>query len=125
MQSIKGENMIYVDQKAFHCPVELTLSIVGDKSKAYIVYILMAGQKRLKEICEAFPSITQKTITQKLKELEADKIITRTVFAEVPPRVEYALSPVGLELKNVLDSMYRFGETYAKQYANQEPKQCK
>lgn len=112
--------MIYIDQKAFHCPVELTLSLVGDKSKAFIVYILMDGQKRLKEICEAFPSITQKTITQKLKELEADHIIERTVFAEVPPRVEYALSPIGLELKKVLGSMFDFGETYAARYGQKD-----
>lgn len=112
--------MITIDEKEFHCPVELTLSIINDKSKIFIVYILLSGQKRFKEICEAFPSITQKTITQKLKELEADHIIERTVFAEVPPRVEYALSPVGLELKNILDSMYNFGESYARRYGKKD-----
>lgn len=112
--------MITIDEKEFHCPVELTLSIINDKSKIFIVYILLSGQKRFKEICEAFPSITQKTITQKLKELEADHIIERTVFAEVPPRVEYALSKVGLELEKVLCSMSDFGETYAAQYGKKE-----
>lgn len=108
--------MITIDDKTFHCPVELTLDIINDKSKIYIVYILLGGQKRFKDICEAFPQITQKTVTQKLKELEADHIIERTVFAEVPPRVEYALSPIGKELEKVLGSMHAFGEAYAAQY---------
>jgi DNA-binding HxlR family transcriptional regulator len=105
-----------VNDKSFQCPVEVTLDIINDKSKIYIVYILLGGQKRFKEICEAFPQVTQKTITQKLKELEADHVITRTVFAEVPPRVEYALSSIGSELKKVLDAMYVFGEAYVAQY---------
>lgn len=108
--------MIKIDEKEFHCPVELTLDIINDKSKIYIVYILLGGQKRFKDICEAFPQITQKTVTQKLKELEASHIIERTVFAEVPPRVEYALSPIGRELEKVLGSMHAFGEAYAAKY---------
>ena len=108
--------MIHIDDKSFHCPVELTLDIINDKSKIYIVYILLGGKKRIKEICEAFPQITQKTITQKHKELEASHIVERTVFAEVPPRVVYALSPMGKELEKVLDAMCVFGETYATKY---------
>ncbi|KFL33575.1 MULTISPECIES: helix-turn-helix domain-containing protein [unclassified Sulfurospirillum] len=117
--------MITINEKEFHCPVELTLSIINDKSKIFIVYILLSGQKRFKEICEAFPQVTQKTVTQKLKELEADHIIERTVFAEVPPRVEYALSPIGLELEKVLNSMYVFGEVYAVKYGGKEDIPCK
>lgn len=108
--------MITIDEKEFHCPVELTLDIINDKSKIFIVYILLGGQKRFKDICEAFPQITQKTVTQKLKELEADHIIERTVFAEVPPRVEYALSSIGKELEKVLSTMHSFGESYAAKY---------
>lgn len=108
--------MITTDVKELQCPVALTLDIINDKSKIFIVYILLGGQKRFKDICEAFSQVTQKTVTQKLKELEADHIIERTVFAEVPPRVEYALSPIGLELKKVLDSMHGFGEIYAAKY---------
>lgn len=117
--------MITINEKEFHCPVELTLGIINDKSKIFIVYILLGGQKRFKDICEAFSQVTQKTVTQKLKELEADHIIERTVFAEVPPRVEYALSPIGLELKKVLDSMYVFGESYAVKYGSQDDIPCK
>ena len=112
--------MIHIDDKTFHCPVELTLDIINDKSKIFIVYILLGGKKRFKEICEAFPQVTQKTVTLKLKELETAHIIERTVFAEVPPRVEYELSPIGLELKKVLDAMYVFGETYATQYGQKD-----
>ena len=108
--------MITTDVKELQCPVALTLDIINDKSKIFIVYILLGGQKRFKDICEAFSQVTQKTVTQKLKELEADHIIERTEFAEVPPRVEYALSPMGLELKKVLDSMHAFGEVYAATY---------
>ena len=114
--------MIQMNDKTFHCPVELCLDIVNDKSKIFIVYILLSGQKRFKDICEAFPNVTQKTVTLKLKELEADHIIIRTVFAEVPPRVEYALSPIGWELKKVLDAMSVFGEAYADLYGCQDEK---
>lgn len=117
--------MIQINGKSFQCPVEVTLDIINDKSKIFIVYILLGGQKRFKDICEAFPQITQKTITQKLKELEADHVIIRTVFAEVPPRVEYALSPIGLELKKVLDAMYAFGDTYTEKYGHQAKSSCK
>ena len=116
--------MIHIDDKTFHCPVELTLDIINDKSKIFIVYILLGGKKRFKEICEAFPQVTQKTVTLKLKELETSHIIERTVFAEVPPRVEYELSPIGLELKKVLDAMYVFGEAYATQYGCEYKKAC-
>lgn len=112
--------MIKIDEKEFHCPVEVTLDIINDKSKIFIVYILLGGQKRFKDICEAFSQVTQKTVTQKLKELEADHIIERTVFAEVPPRVEYNLSPIGKELEKVLSSMHAFGESYAKKYGSKE-----
>lgn len=108
--------MITTDVKELQCPVALTLDIINDKSKIFIVYILLGGQKRFKDICEAFSQVTQKTVTQKLKELEADHIIERTVFAEVPPRVEYALSPIGRELEKVLASMHTFGEVYSAKY---------
>jgi len=117
--------MITIDEKEFHCPVELTLGIINDKSKIFIVYILLSGQKRFKDICEAFSQITQKTVTQKLKELEASHIIERTVFAEVPPRVEYALSPMGKELEKVLSSMHDFGESYAAKYGCTKNESCK
>ncbi len=108
--------MIKIDSREFSCPVELTLTLFNDKSKTFIVFILQSGRKRFKEICEAFPAVTQKTITQKLKELESDRLVDRTVYAEVPLRVEYELSAVGKEYKKVLDAMFDFGETYAKEY---------
>ncbi|MDD3467986.1 MAG: helix-turn-helix domain-containing protein [Campylobacterales bacterium] len=100
----------------FYCPVEVTLHVMNDKWKLFIVYVLLDGAKRFKDICETFPQITQKTITQKLKELEADHIVVRNVFAEVPPRVEYSLSDMGKNLESVIKSLYDFGVGYAGKY---------
>lgn len=111
-----SENDYEVKGQQFSCPVEVTLAVLGDRWKMMIVNRLRHGPLRFKELCELLGKITQKTVTLKLKELEEDHIITRTVYAEVPPRVEYALSDMGEKLNDVLDKLYEFGLEYVEAY---------
>lgn len=109
-----------IKENEFFCPMEITLHILNDKWKLFIVYFLLGGTKRFKDICENFPQITQKTITLKLKELESANIITRTAYAEVPPRVEYSLSEIGTKLDVVIKSLYEFGLEYHEKFGCSE-----
>lgn len=104
--------MYEINGEEFFCPMEVTLHILNDKWKMFIVYTLLNGPKRFKEICETFPKITQKTISMKLKELEASHMIDRTVYAQVPPKVEYALSETGRHSEPMIKAMFDFGLMY-------------
>lgn len=104
--------MYYINDKEYKCSVSVTLDIFNDRWKLAIIWHLMDCDKRFKELHESISEITQKTLTVKLKELEAKKIIEREVFAEVPPKVVYSLSPSGEKLKPVLNEMYKWGIDY-------------
>lgn len=92
------------------CPISLFAQIFDDKWKLFIVFNLLENQKRFKELCELCNSyITQKTLSIKLKELESHGIILRTVFSEIPPRVEYSLSDKGKELECILQNIKTWG----------------
>lgn len=104
--------MYEINGEEFFCPMEVTLHILNDKWKMFIVYTLLNGPKRFKEICETFPKITQKTISMKLKELEASHMIDRTVYAQVPPKVEYALSETGRHSEPMIKAMFDFDLMY-------------
>ena len=97
---------------ATHCPVVTTLEVIGGKWKPAILWHIRRGVHRFGALQRALPGITQKMLTQQLRELEADGILTRTVFAEVPPRVEYRLSDHGLSLQPLLDEMATWGATH-------------
>lgn len=97
------------------CPVETTLMLIGDKWKVLILRELNTGIKRFGEIKKAIPRISQKMLTQQLRAMEADGLLTRTVYAEVPPRVEYALTATGRSLRIVLDAMSTWGTQYKQQ----------
>lgn len=94
------------------CPVETTLSIIGDKWKVLILRDLIDGTKRFGELKKSICSISQKVLTQQLRAMEEDGLVERKVYAEVPPRVEYTLTELGLSLKPVLDSLCKWGEEY-------------
>ncbi|MCP1493030.1 winged helix-turn-helix transcriptional regulator [Peribacillus frigoritolerans] len=96
----------------YNFPIEATLEIVGGKWKVVILCILMTGKKRTSELKRAMPDITQKMLTQQLRELEADGIINRTVYNQIPPKVEYSLSDYGKSLNNVLDCMCEWGQNH-------------
>ena len=104
--------MYLINDKEYRCSVSVTLDIFNDRWKLAIIWHLLDGDKRFKELHEVISEITQKTLTIKLKELEEKNIINREVFAEVPPKVVYSLSDSGKKLKPVLDEMYKWGIDY-------------
>lgn len=94
------------------CPVEITLLLIGDKWKVLILRDLIDGTKRFGELKKSIGSISQKMLTQQLRDMESDGLVERKVYAEVPPRVEYSLTEEGKSLKPILDSMRAWGERY-------------
>ena len=94
------------------CPVETTLKIIGGKWNVLILRDLMEEAKRFGELKRSVGNVSQKVLTAALRELEANGLITRTVFAEVPPRVEYATTELGRSLKPVLDALRDWGERF-------------
>jgi DNA-binding HxlR family transcriptional regulator len=92
------------------CAVEATLSVIGGVWKPVLVFHLLNGKLRFNALCRVTPSATARMITLQLRELEADGIIRRTVFPEVPPKVEYELTALGQSLEPVLLSMRDWGE---------------
>lgn len=94
------------------CPVETTLTLIGSKWKVLILRDLLPGKKRFGELKRSLGSVSQKVLTAQLREMEADGLVVRTVYNEVPPRVEYELSELGKSLKPILDSLSAWGEEY-------------
>lgn len=94
------------------CPVEITLMMISDKWKILILRDLMDGTKRFGELKKSIGNITQKVLTSNLRSMEESGLLTRTVYAEVPPRVEYTLTEIGYSLKSVIDSMIEWGNSY-------------
>lgn len=94
------------------CPVETTLTLIGDKWKVLILRDLMPGTKRFGELKKSIGHVSQKVLTAQLRDMEASGLLTRKVYAEVPPRVEYTLTELGCSLKPILDAMWTWGEEY-------------
>lgn len=98
----------------FTCPVEATISLIGGKYKAVILWHLMNHTLRYSELHKKMPHATDKMLTQQLRELEKDGLITRTVYPVVPPKTEYSLTDFGKSLFPILDAMCNWGEDYLK-----------
>lgn len=96
----------------YNCPVEATLDLIGGKYKAIILWHLIDNTLRFNQLSKLIPHATPKMLTQQLRELEADRLIIRTVYPVVPPKVEYALSCFGESIIPVLDSMCSWGAAY-------------
>lgn len=94
------------------CPVEMTLKLIGDKWKVLIIRDLLNGTMRFNELMKSVTGISQKVLTGHLRAMEADGLLTRKVYPEVPPRVEYTLTDTGCSLKPVLDAMTLWGDNY-------------
>ena len=94
------------------CPVEATLTLIGNKWKVLILRDLMGGPRRFGELQRSVGGVTQKVLTAQLRAMEASGLLTRKVYAEVPPRVEYTLTQTGYSLKSVLDAMCDWGLEY-------------
>ena len=97
------------------CPVETTLSLISSRWKVLILRDLLTGTKRFGELQRTVGHVSQKMLTQSLRQMEADGLLTRTVYPEVPPRVEYSLTELGFSLKPILDAMWAWGESYKRE----------
>ena len=91
------------------CPVETTLTLISDKWKVLILRDLMTGTKRFGELKKSIGHVSQKVLTTQLRQMEASGLLSRKVYAEVPPRVEYTLTELGCSLKPVMDAMWEWG----------------
>ncbi|MEY8319860.1 helix-turn-helix domain-containing protein [Lachnospiraceae bacterium 46-61] len=98
--------------KQYHCPMEVTLELIGGKWKALLLWHLMERTLRFHELKTLIPQITPKMLTQQLRDLEKDGLIDRKVYAVVPPKVEYSLSEFGRSLIPILDIMCNWGSDY-------------
>ncbi|MBC8571090.1 winged helix-turn-helix transcriptional regulator [Zongyangia hominis] len=94
------------------CPVATTVQLIGNKWKLLIIRNLMQRPWRFNELRKSLEGISQKVLTDSLRSMEADGIITRTVYPEIPPRVEYALSDLGESMRPILDAMEQWGSGY-------------
>lgn len=98
------------------CPVETTLVLISDRWKVLILRDLLEGTKRFGELKKSIGNVSQKVLTANLRSMEESGLLTRKVYAEVPPRVEYTLTETGYSLKPVLDAMVTWGLEYKKKY---------
>ncbi len=92
--------------------IEAAVGVIDGKWKVFILWHLREGPRRNSELLKAIPGISQKMLTQKLRELEAEKIVERTVYPEIPPRVEYSLTRFGQKLKPLMMMLEQWGEDY-------------
>ncbi|MEM9942517.1 MAG: helix-turn-helix domain-containing protein [Planctomycetota bacterium] len=106
----KSRHKVYDD---YACPVEASLELIGGKWKGIILFHLLGGKLRFSELKRQIPCVTQRMLTKQLRELEADGLVNRIVYAEVPPRVEYELTKEGMSLKAILNSLKKWGTTHA------------
>lgn len=96
------------------CPVEITLSLIANRWKVLILRDLMDGTCRFGELKKSIAGISQKVLTSNLREMESSGLLTRKVYPEVPPRVEYTLTETGYSLRSVLDAMRDWGDEYSR-----------
>ena len=99
------------------CPVETTLTLISDKWKILIIRDLLPGTKRFGELRRSVGIVSQKVLTAQLRQMEESGLLTRTVYPEVPPRVEYTLTELGYSQKPVIDAMWSWGEAYKAEQA--------
>jgi DNA-binding HxlR family transcriptional regulator len=102
------------------CGVETTIAAIGGKWKPMILYALLSSPRRFGELTRLIPEITQRMLTLQLRELEEDGVIAREVYKQVPPKVEYSLTPIGRTIEPILSLMQQWGEHYANTKATSE-----
>ncbi|WP_246615074.1 winged helix-turn-helix transcriptional regulator [Agarivorans litoreus] len=105
---------VSLTEQKHECPVSTAIEVIGGKWKVIILYQLRGKTLRFGELKREIPKITQKTLTQQLRDLEKDKLIERKVFAEVPPRVEYTPTALAEQLNPALDLLCDWGKAYQK-----------
>jgi DNA-binding HxlR family transcriptional regulator len=107
-----GQGANDVKTKTYNCPVEAALDVIGGKWKALILWWLQERTWRFAELRRQIPGITEKMLTQQLRELEADGIVERRVYPTVPPKVEYSLTEYGWSLKRALRAICDWGKNH-------------
>jgi DNA-binding HxlR family transcriptional regulator len=105
------------------CPVEACLELIGGRWKAVILFHLIGGTRRFNELRRLLPKVTQRMLTRQLRELEADQIIVRTVYPEVPPKVEYSLSELGKTMEPIIRMLQKWGMDYMRRVKAPNPAQ--
>lgn len=106
-------------KKAVSCPVEQTLEIIGGRWKVFVIHELLQGTRRFNELERALVGVSHRTLTQQLRELEQFGIVRREVFGEVPPKVEYSLTPLGRSMQPVLMAMHQWAVEHAADFEKQ------
>ena len=102
-----------MSKKEACCPVEVTLKVIGGRWKVLIIHRLLNGTMRFNQLQRDLTGITHRTLSRQLREMEADQLIIRNNFNEIPPRVEYSLSPLGYSLRAILLAMDEWGKEYS------------
>jgi DNA-binding HxlR family transcriptional regulator len=107
---INNEEQVFEHRgKTYHCALDITMDYIGGKWKTVVLWYIMRGRNRFSELKKVIPDITEKMLSLQLKQLEKDGIITRHIFPEVPPRVEYELTPSGRSLNTLINEMAAWG----------------
>lgn len=115
--------MITFKNTEYQCSMELTLDLIGGKWKALILWHLGENTLRFSELKKTLPKITQKMLTQQLRELETSGLVKRFIYTQIPPKVEYSLTPSGKSLLPILDTLCQWGLNYADSVEALEEKQ--
>lgn len=108
--------MSSTSDKIYRCPLELSIDLIGGKWKCVILWHLRKGELRFSQLKKRLPGVTQKMLTQQLRDLEENGLIHREVYPVVPPKVEYSLTDEGRVFVPVLKSMYKWGRSYSDKY---------
>lgn len=109
---VRKNILLFMKKELPACPVETTLMLISDRWKVLIIRDLLGGTKRFGELKKSIGTVSQKVLTSNLRSMEESGLLTRKVYAEVPPRVEYTLTETGYSLKTVLDAMAMWGTEY-------------
>lgn len=111
---LQGKELkVLIDGKEYHCAVDVAMGFIGGKWKAVILWYLRQGPVRFGELRKLIPGITEKMLSMQLRQLEKDGIVERKVFAEVPPRVEYSLTEMGVNMIPMLEKIGEWGRAMA------------
>ena len=115
-----SEHRILLNGQTYHCALDVTMDLVGGKWKAIVLWYLRKDKQRFSELRKQIPGITEKMLSLQLRQLEKDGFVSRMVHAEVPPRVEYALTPHGKTLLPLLEEIAKWGRMMGKKYGTIE-----
>jgi DNA-binding HxlR family transcriptional regulator len=108
--------LIHLNDKRYYCPVEVALDVIGGKWKGVIIWYLLEGALRFSELKQRITTVSEKVLIRELRALEKAGLVTRTVYTQVPPRVDYALSEFGQTLRPLVERISAFGETYSTRF---------